>query len=121
MKMAESCEKKKGTPLYEEILLTVRELQAGKSESVAYENFGKRTGVKEYKRFCTLLIQNLKKGNHSLLSRLQQESEEALSESINQRKKKGEETESKLLLPMIMMLVVVMLLIMFPAITSFQI
>lgn len=112
--------KKEGTanPIYEELLYGVYRLQAGKSEAGVYEELGNRIGLKEYTRFFTLLIQNLKKGNSAFLERLHQECREAVNESKNQKKKKGEEAENKLLLPMVMMFAVIMIMIMYPALSS---
>lgn len=107
--------KKPPHPLYEEMLYACNELQSGVSESKVYENFGLRTGVAEYTRMCTLLNQNLKKGNSTLVQRLRAEGEEALQEGVRTKKRKGEEAGTKLLLPMIMMLLMVLLMIMLPA------
>lgn len=111
--------KKSGTgrvkPGCEEVLYTCRELQAGVSEGTAYEHFGKRAGAREYIRLGTLLGQNLKRGNSTLLERLREEAEKASGESLQQVKKLGEEAGTKLLVPMVMMLAVVMILIMIPA------
>lgn len=108
-------------PLGQELLLAVRELQAGKSEERVYTEFGKRTGLKEYKRFSTILVQTLKKGNDALVERLCSESEEALRDHFNLQKKKGEEAENSLLIPMILMLLVVMLMVLVPALISIQV
>lgn len=105
-------------PAYEEMLYTCRELKKGVSESKAYEDFGKRTGVQEYIRLSTLLTQNLKRGSSSLLSRLQDEADRALTERIQSGRKLGEEASTKLLIPMVMMLAVVMVMIMLPAMSS---
>ena len=105
-------------PLYEEMLVICREMQAGVSEQNAYENFGRRTGVQEYVRLSTLLVQNLKKGNNLLTKRLREETLRACEERLLNSKRLGEEAGTKLLLPMIMMLVVVMLMIMIPAFSS---
>lgn len=105
-------------PIYEEILYTCRELQAGVSEGAAYEHFGKRTGLQEYIRLSTLLMQNLKKGNSTLLQRLKEEADKAGIEQLQNSRRLGEEASTKLLLPMVMMLVVVMLMIMIPAFSS---
>lgn len=118
---ASSVEGEENMPLGQELLLAVRELQAGKSEERVYTEFGKRTGLKEYKRFSTILVQTLKKGNDALVERLCSESEEALREHFNQQKKKGEEAENSLLIPMVLMLVVVMLLVLVPALISIQV
>ena len=106
------------SPAYEEMLYTCRELRSGISESMAYERFGKRTGIQEYIRLSTLMSQNLKKGSSSLLSRLHEEAQGALAERIQMGRKLGEEASTKLLMPMIMMLGVVMVMVMLPAFSS---
>lgn len=103
---------------YEEILYTIRELQAGVSEGAAYEHLGKRTGVQEYIRMSTLLMQNLKRGNGTLLQHLREEAAKASAERLQHSRRLGEEAVTKLLIPMIMMLAIVMLLIMVPAFSS---
>lgn len=105
-------------PIYEELLYLNRELQAGVSEGAAYEHFGRRTGLQEYIRLCTLLTQNLKKGSTALLERLGEEAEKAYEERMRDGKRLAEEAVTKLLLPMVMMLLVVMLIIMIPAFSS---
>ncbi len=105
-------------PVYEEILHACRELRMGSSEGAVYERFGKRTGLQEYIRLCTLLTQNLKKGNSTLLQRLREEADKASLERLQYGKRLGEEAVTKLLLPMVMMLLVVMLMIMIPAFSS---
>lgn len=104
--------------IYQEICYMCRELQAGVSEGTAYEHFGKRTGVQEYLRLSTLLAQNLKKGNSTLLQRLKEESEKASAERLQNSKKLGEEASTKLLLPMVMLLLVVMLMVIIPTFSS---
>lgn len=111
-------EGKKEIPIYEEVVHICRELKAGVSEGAAYEHFGRRTGLQEYIRLCTLLTQNLKKGNSTLLQRLREEAEKASVERIRYSKRLGEEAVTKLLLPMVLMLLVVMLMIMIPAFSS---
>lgn len=114
-------EKKEGKaekPIYDEILYACRELQIGVSEGKVYEHWGKRTGVQEYVRLSTLLMQNLKKGNNTLLQRLKEEADKACTEQLQNSRRLGEEASTKLLLPMVLMLVVVMLLIMIPAFSS---
>lgn len=109
---------KRASPICEEMRRACRELQAGVSEGAVYEHFGKRTGVQQYIRLGTLLQQNLKKGNSTLLERLREEAEKAMTEQIQQGRKMGEEAATKLLLPMVIILAVVMIIIMVPAFTS---
>ena len=105
--------------VYEEIVVAVRELSSGVSESVVYENFGIRCQSRQYTRLATLLSQNLRKGNSEMLKILQEESQKAFEEKMDRVRKLGEEAGTKLLLPMIMMLVIVMVIIMIPAYLSF--
>lgn len=104
-----------GLPGYEEMVYTCRELLSGVSEGAAYEHFGRRTGLQEYIRLSTLLMQNLKRGNGTLLERLQEETQKANEERLQQGRKLGEEAGTKLLVPMVLLLAVVMIVLMVPA------
>lgn len=105
--------------VYEEILITCYELQGGKSETEAYDHFGKRCQVQSYIKLSALLSQNIRKGSNDLLRMLRQEAENAFVQRRNLAKKLGEEAGTKLLLPMMMMLCIVMVIIMIPAYFSF--
>lgn len=100
---------------YEHVAYACREMQAGQSEPIVYDHFGKRTGVREYVKLSTLLCQNLKKGSSALMNRLEEEARASMESRIQNGKKLGEEAETKLLIPMVMMLAVTMLMIMVPA------
>lgn len=122
-KIAADYEKKQGKfskklPAYEEMLYACRELQAGVSEGAAYEHFGRRTGRQEYIRLSTLLMQNLKRGNSTLLERLREEADKAGEERLMHSRRLGEEAGTKLLVPMVLMLAVVMVMIMVPAFST---
>lgn len=107
--------------VYEEILITCYELQGGKSETEAYDHFGRRCQVQSYIRLSALLSQNIRKGSNDLLRMLRQEADSAFAQRKNLAKKLGEEAGTKLLLPMMMMLCIVMVIIMIPAYFSFTI
>lgn len=111
--------KKEGGEIYQEMLFACNELNAGVSESLVYQRFGQRTGLEEYTRLATMLSQNLKKGNTTLLLRLREESEKAQKENVHLKKKMGEEAQTKLLVPMIMMMTIVMVLVILPAFSAF--
>lgn len=111
--------KEQDQPLYEEMLYACNQLQAGISEGRAYELWAARTGLQDCARLSAMLVQNLKKGNAALLSRLREEGDKALQEDLNLRRKKGEEAGTRLLVPMIMMMAIVMVLVMVPAFQSF--
>lgn len=105
--------------VYEEILITCYELQGGRSETEAYEHFGKRCQVQAYMKLSALLSQNIRKGSNDLLRMFRQEADNAFAERKSLAKKLGEEAGTKLLLPMMMMLCVVMVIIIIPAYFSF--
>ncbi len=105
--------------LYEEICRMRFELEGGISEGEAIEHFGVRCRSQEYTRLCSLLSQNLKRGNTELLPLLKEEAEKATTQRLDHARKAGETAGTKLLMPMMMMLAVVMVLIMVPAYMSF--
>lgn len=115
---------KKGNSIryaYEEILLTVHELKLGLPEEGAYEQFGKRTGLTAYMKFCSLITQNLKKGTKGFTELLMHEAMQAFEERKEVARRLGEEAGTKLLIPMLVMLIIVFLIILIPAFMSFRI
>ena len=114
--------KKNGTvknAAYEEICYTWNEIQDGVGERKAYENFGNRCALWQYKRLASLLTQNLRKGSSELTELLSKESELAMEQRRNLAKQLGEEAGTKLLLPMMLMLSIIMVLIIVPALIKF--
>lgn len=103
----------------EEILILCRELENGVSETAALEQFGRRCGLLEYSRFCSLLVQNMHKGNTRLQTSLREEAEEAFEERKNIARQLGEEAGTKLLFPMILLIIVTMVIVIIPAWNSF--
>lgn len=111
-------EKRKGY-IYQEMLFACYEMDGGASEGEAYERFGRRCGLQQYVKLSTLLVQNLQKGNSTMLAQLKEEAETAFTERMNQARKKGEEAGTKLLMPMMLLLGMVMIFIMIPAFGTF--
>ncbi len=104
---------------YREMLFTCYEMDSGVAEGDAYERFGRRCGLQQYIKLATLLVQNMQKGNSTLLVQLKEEAENAFVGRMSQARKKGEEAGTKLLMPMMLLLGMVMILIMIPAFSSF--
>lgn len=104
--------------LYEEMLLTERQLDNGMNEAKAYELFGRRTGLLKYMKFSTLLVQNLKKGSADLLRILEYEAADVLKERHENAKILGEQAGTKLLMPMVIMMAEVFAIIIFAAFQS---
>lgn len=119
LRMAKKAEKPHALPVYEEVLRTCREMESGVTQLHAYENFGRRCKLPQYKKCASLLMQNVRRGSSGMLDALNQEAVTAFEERRALARKKGEEAQTKLILPMLMMLVVVMILIMVPACFSF--
>ena len=121
-RMAADYRKKKTTDrnyVYEELTLACREMESGVMEVEAYEHFGQRCRLPQYRKCAALLVQNLKKGSAGLLAALQEEAEHSFEERKRNAREEGERAGTKLLLPMMMMLAVVMVLILVPACFSF--
>ena len=119
VRLAKESSREDAPQVYREVLKTVREMESGVTELNAYENFGQRCRLLQYKKCASLLSQNVRKGTGGLLGALNQEAENAFEERKALAKRKGEEAQTRLLLPMVMMLVVVMILVMVPACFSF--
>lgn len=43
-------------------------LKSGKPQIYVYEEFGMKCGIKEYMKFSSLIVQNIKKGNERTCS-----------------------------------------------------
>lgn len=106
--------------VYEQMLISYREMQDGIGEIQVYERFGERCGMPQYRKLTMLIIQNLRKGSSGLTQALEKEVAEAFALRKNNAKKAGEEAGTKILLPMMLMLMVVMVIILVPAFLTFQ-
>ncbi len=114
-------ENKKIRFAYEEIRLTMVNINNGMSESIAYSEWGRRCGIHSYVKFGLLLKQNLQRGSSDLRYLLEEEAVSAYENKKAGVRKKGEEAGTKLLFPMVMMLLIVMIIIIFPAMVSINI
>lgn len=101
--------------VYEEILTADRELENGETESRVYRNFASRCGLKCYLRMASLLEQNRKTGDSSLLTSLELEMEEAFEQRKNVARRLGEEAGTKLMAPLIISLMTVLVIVVIPA------
>ncbi len=111
--------KKQTSGVYlEEMWITYLEIREGRGEKEAYERFGKRIGLMPYKRFSSILTQNLSKGTQNVKELLKKESEEALEMRKTRARKLGEEAGSKMLFPMLVMMCLILLILLVPALTS---
>ena len=106
--------------VYEEMQVTVHEMQSGVPEAEAYERFGKRCGQTVYIKFGTLLSQNLRKGSRGISEILRMEAIQSFENRKSTARRLGEEAGTKLLMPMLGMLAVVLVMVMVPAFLTMQ-
>ncbi len=104
--------------IYAEMNYTLKEMAKGMSESDAYERFGKRIKLLPYIKFATMLTQNLRKGNRSILDQLKLTSLDAYGQRKESIKRLGEEASSKLLFPMMLQFALILTIVMYPAVAT---
>ena len=118
-------EKKRGDKdrrkAYEEMLAAMYQIKGGVPESECYESYGIRCRISVYRKFGTMLAQNLRKGSRGLTDLLAREAGEAFEDRKKLAKKLGEEAGTKLMIPMFLMLIVVFAIVIIPAFFSIQI
>lgn len=100
--------------LYEEMLNTSLEISNGVMELEAYKNFADRCNVKEVRRFASLIIQNLQKGNEELVFFLHEMADEMWELKKNEVKQRGEKANSRLLFPVLLIFIGILMLVLVP-------
>lgn len=100
--------------LYQEMQNTNLEMENGVAEIDAYRNFAERCNVKEIRKFTSLIIQNLNKGNEELAYFMKDLSDEMWEVKKSQVKQKGEKANTQLLLPMMLILIGILTMVMVP-------
>lgn len=112
--------KTKKRPGYELLLQTIREMESGIGEQMAYEHMGRRAGERSFRKLSLLLTQNLARGTGDLLLHLEREAREVREESKAKVRSEGEKITTKLLLPMMLLMGVVLAVLIFPSIYGIQ-
>ncbi|MDE7476565.1 MAG: type II secretion system F family protein [Lachnospiraceae bacterium] len=104
---------------YEEMLITIYEIENGVIQANAYERFGRRCRIPSYNKLSTMLSQNIRKGTANLPLLLKEEASDAFEERKHAARKLGEKAGTKLLVPMMMLLGITMVIIMIPAFKTY--
>ena len=107
-------------PGYEEMKKTWNEIQGGVGEQQAWNNFGVRCGQSQYRKFSSILVQNVRKGSQNMQQLLDAEAKEALLQRKLYAKQLGEEAGTKLLIPMGIMMLLVFAILLLPAMFHMQ-
>ncbi len=100
--------------LFTEMQLTAHQLENGVPEMAAYQEFAERCGVKEIRKFSSMVIQGLGKGGSDLTAFLRDMSDEMWIEKKNLVKQKGEKANAKLLVPTVIIFIGILFMIMAP-------
>lgn len=111
---------KRERPLYEELQMVVTDIQAGKPENKAYEDFAKRCRTPEITKFVTVVLQNVKKGTGDMVSILRVQSNECWEMRKNTAKRMGEEASTKMLFPMMIMFIAILIIVATPAVLAMR-
>jgi Flp pilus assembly protein TadB len=104
---------------YEEMLITVYEMDSGIMQSVAFERFGKRCRIPSYNKLSTMVSQNIRKGASNLPILLKEEAREAFEDRKHLARKQGEQAGTKLLAPMMLLLILTLVIILVPAFRNY--
>jgi len=109
---------KGNSPLFRELRVCAAEIQAGKPETVAYEEFARRCKIKEVIKFVSVIILNLRKGGSEVVPILRAQADECWEVRKATARRLGEKASSKLLLPMSIMLLGIIMIVALPAILA---
>ena len=104
--------------LYDEMKATTMDMQNGMSEVDAYIAFGNRCGVPFVKKFISMLVQNLSKGNKELVEFLKSESALCWEEKKHLVRRQGEAAANKLMIPLGMILIGIFVMILVPIVSK---
>lgn len=104
--------------LYQEMQNATIDMQNGMSEIDAYIAFSNRCGVTFVKKFISMLVQNLAKGNKELVEFLKKESVVCWEEKKHIVKRQGEAAANKLMLPLGMILIGIFVMILVPIVSK---
>ena len=111
---------REAVPVYEEMLITWRDIKGGMYEDRAYGAFGRRCCLPPYLRLGGLLETYVRQGNKELLLLLEQEASASLVQALQEVRKKGEKTGTRLLIPLILLFALTLLIVMVPAFMSLK-
>lgn len=100
--------------LFTEMQLTAVQLENGVPEIAAYQEFAERCGMKEIRKFSSMVIQGLGKGGSDLTAFLRDMSDEMWIEKKNLVRQKGEKANAKLLVPTVIIFIGILFMIMAP-------
>lgn len=111
-------ENTRDSDFYKEVNIVIGEINGGKPELKAYEDFARRCRTAEVARFVTIILQNIRKGNEEMVSILRVLSNESWDMRKNIARKLGEEASTKMIIPLMLMFIAVLIIAASPAIMA---
>jgi len=106
------------TPLYEALAESVSAIDTGANDAQAFMRLTDKCNTPAMRRFCSVILQNLKFGGSEVIRALSDIATEQWNERKNASEKLAMEAETKLLYPMMLMLFSVIIVTVVPAILS---
>lgn len=106
------------TPLYEALAESVSAMDAGANETFAFMRLTEKCNTPAMRRFCSVILQNLKFGGAEVIRALTEIAAEQWNERKNAAEKVTAEADTKLLYPMMLMLLSVVLITAAPAVMA---
>ncbi len=107
--------------LYEEMRKVNYEINNGTSETDALYNFGRRCVSPEIKKFTSLVVQGLEKGNRDLSNTLRNQADELWTIKRQNAVKQGELASGKLMIPLMISFIGILIMIMGPILSNLNI
>ena len=104
--------------LYDEMKAATIDMNNGVSEIDAYIAFGNRCGVQLIRKFISMLVQNLSKGNKELVDFLKAETALSWEEKKHSVRRQGEAASNKLMSPIGMILIGIFIMILVPVVSK---
>lgn len=99
---------------YKEMQKVVEDLNNGVGESLAFQSFGLRCVISEAKKFASIIVQGIQKGNSELAKSLQEQSSEVWEQKKQLVKRKGEKAANRLVIPTFLMFGGILIMIIVP-------
>ena len=111
-----SNEMSSNTPLYEALAESVSAIDTGANDTQAFMRLTDKCNTPAMRRFCSVILQNLKFGGGEVIRALSEISAEQWNERKNASEKLAMEAETKMLYPMMLMLFSVIIVTIVPAV-----
>lgn len=104
--------------IYDEMMISVDQMNNGDSAIDAINSFGSRCVIPEIKKFTSTLIQAMSKSGSELSAMMKQQSSEVWQLKKQLARREGEKAATKLLLPICIMFIGILIMVIVPIFTN---